>query len=128
MNCPACDTALLNMVDDCPGCGLALATAAIIPMLQRTDDGMIVLGKFTDRMSAEILIGRLASEGIPAYISEASSIAGVGLIDFARMLPFRVLLWPQDAVAALRILAEDEHWTDDQLARYMSMLEEAPEA
>jgi hypothetical protein len=114
------------MIDDCPGCGLALATAAIIPMLQRTEDGMIVLGKYTDQMSAEILIGRLESEGIHAHLSAASSIAGVGIIDFARLLPFRVLLWPQDAVAALRILAEDEHWTDDQLARYMSMLEEAP--
>jgi|GEM_PF-2166936 len=125
MLCPACDTELEAAPDFCPECGLSMKAVATALSLRCTADGMLVLAEFGNQMDADMLIQRLASVGIPAFLSGVNQGMTGGPIDLARWEPIRVLIWQRDGSNAVQLIAEDEQWGDDQLARYILMLAES---
>lgn len=64
---------------------------------------LVELALFHDPIAAEIVRGRLASEGIEAVVFDA----GVGGLGIGPIAPVRLMVDDGDHAAAERVLAED---------------------
>lgn len=98
-----------------------------VPVATATDaqhDGskLMLLTACDSQLEAEILIGRLKSEGIEAMVSGTGLEATLGSSD-AGSDPYHVLIHQSDAERALRIIGSDASWTEEQLNEYISRLE-----
>lgn len=124
--CPACRATFNVLPETCPECGILLRVMHLKPLLTPHDGtALIVLTACDSQLEAEILIGRLKSEGIEAMITGTSLQSTMGVSD-AGSDPYHVLVHEGDAERALRLLGTDASWTEEELNRYLSMLAEGP--
>jgi len=124
--CPGCQTTFETLPEICPHCKLSLRVLAITPILTRHDDTLIVLTACDTQLDAQIVIGRLKSEGIDAMLSGTSMQSTLGSSD-AGSDPYHILVHQSDGERALRLIGSDASWTEDELTRYISMLAESTE-
>ncbi|HYE77739.1 MAG TPA: hypothetical protein VEI97_07120 [bacterium] len=123
--CPACGSALPIGVGECPDCGLVLLARnpGVAPALARSSDGLITIAVARTQIAAQILIGRLGAEGIFA-ITTGEMVLNLPHLRMADPYPVRIQVLPQQAARALQVLVAEGTWTDEELARYLSMLDE----
>jgi hypothetical protein len=63
---------------------------------------LVELGTYWDRFEAEIVRGRLQSEGVEAVLFDTGLVAAYG-----NAFPVRLMVLDEDSLAARAILAED---------------------
>ncbi|MFH1515971.1 MAG: DUF2007 domain-containing protein [bacterium] len=125
--CPACGAAIDADATACPECRLELsAKNAIVPDITRESDELISLFKLNDSMEAQLIKTLLEDDGIPCMVSEGgiTSFFGAstgGEFSFTRV---KVMVPASRAKDAIKSLAGHKKWSENELARYLSMLDE----
>ena len=126
-NCPGCGAKIDPDLDHCPVCKLELSVKDFLePDMTKESKDLISLFKLNDLMEAQVLRTILEDADIPCVVSEGGMTSYMGVstpsgISFTRIKLLVPASRARDAVAAL---AEHKQWTEDELARYLSMLDE----
>lgn len=122
--CPACQSEFDTLPAVCPNCDLSLRVLNLRPILTPAGDDLVLIAEFDGLLGAQIVEGRLRGEGIQALIAGASQEAYMGDADPGSADPIRLLVHRSQAEQVIRLLGADAEWSEDDLARYMSMLDE----
>lgn len=122
--CPGCQTSYDTLPDICPNCDLTLRVLNVQPKLTPHGEELVVLAQFDSQIEAQIVQGRLQGEGLESMIGGSSMEAYMGTNDPGAFIPYQLLVHRRDAPAALRLLAQESEWSESDLARYISMLDE----
>lgn len=96
----------------------------IQPHLAVNADGLVTVAVARSSESAEILIGRLAAEGIKA-IATGEVTSALQYLRISSPYPISIQVLARQAKRALQILAAEGTWSEEELNRYLSMLDEA---
>ena len=126
--CPACG-AELDSDDETryPSCKLELKAADMLtPDMTRESDDLISLFKLNDLMEAQLMKTLIEDAGIPCIISEGGMTSVLGIatssgFSFARI---NVMVPASKAKDAITALGEHKKWSETELNRYLSMLDE----
>lgn len=126
-HCPACNTKIEAGATTCPECRLELsAKDLIVPDMKKESDDLISLFKLNDSIEAQLLKTLLEDDGIPCMVSEGGMTSFFGAstgggFSFTRI---KVMVPASRAKDAIKALAGHKKWTENELARYLSMLDE----
>ena len=126
--CPACG-AELDSDDEtrCPSCKLELKAADMLtPDMTRESDDLISLFKLNDLMEAQLLKTQIEDAGIPCVVSEGgmTSVFGASTGSGFSFTRIKVMVPASKAKDAITALGEHKKWSETELNRYLSMLDE----
>ena len=126
--CPACGAELeSDEVTRCPSCKLELnAGETLSPDMTRESNDLVSLFKLNDAMEAQLIKTLIEDAGIPCVVSEGGMTSVLGAstssgFSFSRIKVLVPVSRAKDAVAAL---GEHKKWSEKELNRYLSMLDE----
>ncbi|MCD6216972.1 DUF2007 domain-containing protein [bacterium] len=126
--CPACGAEIAS--DDetrCPSCKLELKAAdMLMPDMTRESDDLISLFKLNDLMEAQLIKTQIEDAGIPCVVSEGgmTSVLGIATPSGFSFTRIKVMVPASKAKDAITALGEYKKWSETELNRYLSMLDE----
>ena len=125
--CPACGAAIEAGVEKCPQCDLEFAVKDIIePDMHKESEGLVSLFKLNDSIEAHLIKTLIEDDGIPCMVSEGgmTTFFGASIGGEFSFTKVKVLVPASRAQDALKAIAGHKQWSEDELARYLSMLDE----
>jgi hypothetical protein len=125
--CPACG-AVINPDDDrCSSCQLNFKPENDIePVIEKESDELITLFKLNDTVEAELMKLLLEDAGIPCIVTsgEMSNVLGASTSSTFSFASTKIMVPKSHARDALIALADRKKWGENELARYLTMLDE----
>lgn len=126
--CPACGAELdLDDLSRCPSCKLELNVVdELTPDMTRESDDLVSLFKLNDLIEAQLMKTLIEDAGIPCVVSEGgmTSVLGVSTSSGFSFARIKVLVPASKAKDAIVALGDHKKWGEDELNRYLSMLDE----
>lgn len=125
--CPACGAPIERDTQSCPLCKLEYkAHQALIPDMQKESESLISLFKVNDSIEAELIRTLLEDAEVPCVISDGgiSSYFGAATASNFSFTQIKILVPASHAKDAINALAEHKQWSEEELNRYLSMLDE----
>ena len=125
--CPACGAVIDRDYDRCPSCQLVFEPESDIePVMEKESDELITLFKLNDLVEAQLMKLLLEDAGIPCMVSEGgmTSVMGASTASGFSFARIKVMVPKSHAREAVIALAERKKWGENELARYLTMLDD----